>query len=376
MAGACPCGPAAGGRDTQSATANRCRRGMLDLQATSRYSLAVMKLVTKSTYARRRCQWCRKQFTPAAGGRPAVFCSATCRQRDYEARKGLRTRPDARLRPESSRAPRHGRLFVTSQNRPIFNPEDAKAMFLGVQPHEQTDFAKVALDLDFIVLNFFSAFLRRTAATAGEDQKRLLGIASGARQLLAAFGVNGPRNHLDNGETVNSFYMLAIPADTAPARWDLYLRHHMAEEISAPEMPSEWHATRATLRGLQMILVRAECAATIIGTDKGAPRKPATEELFLVGALHALYADVTGDKRWITTSVDNGKTDGPFVRFVMAVAKHIHDNLDALKPAASTDLAENLKALSTSPRRIGTRIRLSGRTKGANRSRLGERIVP
>ena len=110
---------------------------------------------------------------------------------------------------------------------------------LGVRPPEQTDFAKVAQDLDFIVLHFLSAFLRRTAATAGEDQKWLLGIASGARQLLAAFGVNGPRNHLDNGETANSFYMLAIPADTAPARWDLYLRHHMAEEFSAPEMPSE-----------------------------------------------------------------------------------------------------------------------------------------
>ena len=260
----------------------------------------------------------------------------------------------------------------------VFNPEDAKAMFLGVRPPEQTDFAKVAQDLDFIVLHFLSAFLRRTAATAGEDQKWLLGIASGARQLLAAFGVNGPRNHLDNGETANSILMLALPADvTLHRQWDLYLRHHMAEEISAPEMPSEWHATRATLRGLQMILVRAECAATIIGTDKGAPRKPATEELYLVGALHALYADVTGDKRWITTSVDNGKTDGPFVRFAMTVAAHIHDNLDALKPAASTDLAKNLKALSRSPRRINNRIRLvRKRLKGTNRSRLGERIVP
>jgi hypothetical protein len=331
----------------------------------------VTKLVTKPAYARRRCQWCRKQFTPTAGGRPAVFCSATCRQRDYEARKGLRARPDARLRPaQSSSEHRHGRLFVTSQERPIFNPDDAKVMFqncLGMRPPEQTDFAKVAQDLDFIVLNFFSAFRRRTAATAGEDQKWLLGIASGARQLLAAFGVNGPRNHLDNEETANAVSMLVIPADTMLPPWDLYLRHHMAEEISATEMPREWHATRAALRGLQMILIRAECAATIIGADKGTPRRPAAEELYLVGVLHALYADVTGDKRWITTSVDNGKSDGPFVRFAMAVAAHIHDNLDALKPAAPTGLAENLQSLSTSPRRIGARIRLI-RKQGANHS--------
>ena len=86
-----------------------------------------------------------------------------------------------------------------------------------------------------------------------------------------------------------------------------------------------------------------------------------------MGVLHALYADVTGDKRWITTSVDNGKSDGPFVRFAMAVAAHIHDNLDALKPAAPTGLAENLQSLSTLPRRIGARIRLI-RKQGANHS--------
>jgi hypothetical protein len=262
-------------------------------------------------------------------------------------------------------------LFVTAQERPIFNPEDAKVMFqncLKVRPPEQTDFAKVALHLDVIVLNFFSTFLRRTAAPAGEDQKWLLGIARGARQLLASFSVNGPRNHLDNVETVNSVSMLAIPTDaTLHRRWDLYLRQHMAEEISAPEMPSERQAIRAALRGLQMMLVRAECAATIVGTEKGAPREPAAEELYLVKALHALYADVTGDKRWITTSADTGKSGGPFVKFAMAVAAHIHDNLDSLEPAAPTGLAANLKSLSTSPRRIGARIRVI-RKQGANRS--------
>ena len=368
------CGATTAWRDTQSARRNGAGwdAGFRLTFRQPRVTAVVMKLVTKPAYARRRCQWCRKQFTPTAGGRPAVFCSATCRQRDYEARKGLRARPDVRLQPApSSRARRHGRLFATAQERPIFNPEDAKVMFrncLGVRPPEQTDFAKVALDLDFIVLNFFSTFLQRTAAPAGDDQKRLLVIARRTRKLLASFGVNGPRNHLDNVETVNSILMLDIPADAAlQRRWDLYLRQHMAEEISAPEMPSERHAIRATLRGLQMMLVRAECAATIVGTEKGARREPAAEELYLVKALHALYADVTGDKRWITTSADTGKSGGPFVKFAMAVAARIHDNLDSLEPAAPTGLAANLKSLSTSPRRIGTRIRLI-RKQGANRS--------
>ena len=42
----------------------------------------------------------------------------------------------------------------------------------------------------------------------------------------------------------------------------------------------------------------------------------------------------------------------------MTVAAHVCDNLDALKPAASAALAENLKVFSTSPRRIDNRIRL------------------
>jgi hypothetical protein len=104
-------------------------------------------------------------------------------------------------------------LFVTAQERPIFNPEDAKVMFqncLGVRPPEQTDFAKVAQDLDFIVLNFSV----HSGGTAAPAEDRGLWIV-GARQLLAAFGVNGPRNHLTIKKQPTGL-QLAIPAITFP----------------------------------------------------------------------------------------------------------------------------------------------------------------
>jgi hypothetical protein len=34
-----------------------------------------------------KCAWCRKRFARKATGRPATFCSASCRQRAYEKRK-------------------------------------------------------------------------------------------------------------------------------------------------------------------------------------------------------------------------------------------------------------------------------------------------
>lgn len=46
-----------------------------------------MEPVTKPARPKRRCQWCRKLFRPKSGGRPPVFCSASCRSRAYEKRK-------------------------------------------------------------------------------------------------------------------------------------------------------------------------------------------------------------------------------------------------------------------------------------------------
>ena len=44
------------------------------------------KTVTKSRN-RKRCRWCREFFKPAGRGRPPIYCSPSCRQRAYEARK-------------------------------------------------------------------------------------------------------------------------------------------------------------------------------------------------------------------------------------------------------------------------------------------------
>jgi hypothetical protein len=37
--------------------------------------------------ARLRCEWCRHLIKPKPRGRPARFCSASCRQRSYERRR-------------------------------------------------------------------------------------------------------------------------------------------------------------------------------------------------------------------------------------------------------------------------------------------------
>jgi hypothetical protein len=288
-----------------------------------------------------------------------MFCSATCRQRDYEARKGLRARPGAAPRPpaRNSVPRRFGRLLVTSYKRPIFQPKDVKALFhecRRVRRQNEADFDKIANDLDFIAQECISACRRRMAPTPGEDQKWLLGIASQAKRLLAAFGVNNLIDQPDN----NSVYLLGIPSDAPRHREDLYLRSKMAAEVGAAEVPDTSPAIRGALRGLQMIRVRAECAADIAGRGKGAARMAPPEELSLVARLHEVFANVTGDKRWHTINPQTGIPGGPFVRFVQAGAAHIRDNLDAVESPVPAALATNLTALSMSPGRIADRIRL------------------
>jgi hypothetical protein len=46
----------------------------------------VTKTVTKKR-AKTQCLWCRERITPQARGRTPRYCSASCRQRAYEARK-------------------------------------------------------------------------------------------------------------------------------------------------------------------------------------------------------------------------------------------------------------------------------------------------
>ena len=43
--------------------------------------------VTKQRRRARKCEWCRTLFQPAPIGRPPMYCSRSCKQRAYEARR-------------------------------------------------------------------------------------------------------------------------------------------------------------------------------------------------------------------------------------------------------------------------------------------------
>ena len=120
------------------------RRSYAD--TSSRVTKVSAVLTTKGVYARRRCRSCRRLFTPRPGGRPAVFCSASCKQRAYKTRKKGRGLPDARPTPaQSSSAHAIGPLVVTSQKGSIFEPEDVRSLLQkcrGARPSEEADLAR------------------------------------------------------------------------------------------------------------------------------------------------------------------------------------------------------------------------------------------
>ena len=72
----------------------------VDFAARSPIFHHVTKTVMKSPQVRprrkRRCAWCRGRMRQNKRGRPKVYCSASCRQRGYEARRAAR-QPPARL---------------------------------------------------------------------------------------------------------------------------------------------------------------------------------------------------------------------------------------------------------------------------------------
>jgi hypothetical protein len=252
-------------------------------------------------------------------------------------------------------------LILTSQNRKIFEPKDVGPLFKkrrGIRPPDKAEFDKVSTDLDSIARRYISSGHRRMAPTPGEDEQWFLGIARHVKSVLAAFGVHKTFDQPDN----NSVYMLVSAVDVSPQGEDLYLRSQMASASGARGALDGWTAIRVALYGLQMMMARAEGGAAISAKGKGAPRKTPSEEISLVAELHELYARVTGDKRWITTPADSGDPGGPFVDFVKAAVEHIQKNLDAVEPAAPVALAKNLKALSTSGRRIGKRISVARKT--------------
>jgi hypothetical protein len=308
--------------------------------------------MTKVSTGRRRCEWCGKAFKPKTGGRPAVFCGQACRQRAYEARKRSHTHSDAAA--HNAPEPRIASPVVTSRQKPFFTLEDAEQVFKKIgQARDGTDFGSVAGKLDLIADDCVHASRRGTAPTAGEHQKWFQLVGRVARKLLVHFGVNGPLDHLDGNRTAGAVNALlrAVPPNVS---LDFYLRDKMAKEIKAPT-PSEWHAIRAFLRGLQFLTHRTQLAADTMEKDKGALRTAPPEEIYLVAQLHPLYAEVTGDNRWYT-NFENETQGGLFVSFVSAVAAHIHDRLEILEPPAPARLVNGLKALSTSRRRIIKRI--------------------
>jgi hypothetical protein len=49
--------------------------------------LRQIRHVTKPVTKRRTCAWCKVRFRPTGRGRPPTYCSASHRQRAYEARR-------------------------------------------------------------------------------------------------------------------------------------------------------------------------------------------------------------------------------------------------------------------------------------------------
>jgi hypothetical protein len=256
-------------------------------------------------------------------------------------------------------------LIVTTQTKAIFQSEDVKALLqkCGLRPRDEPDFEQLSTELDSIAQQCIRLGLRQMAPTPGEDEKWFRRIARDAKRLLAAFGVNKPLDELDN----DSVYRLTIGVDIPHQPEDLDLRRTMAVESGAGDLLGEWRAIRVALYGLKMMMARAERAAVLAKSGKATPRKAPSEEVFLVAALHDLYTEVTGDNNWYTANLDNGTPSGPFIEFVQAMTAHIHDNLDAVHPVPPA-MAKNLKALSTSPRRIAKRVRQI--RKGTNHSSL------
>jgi hypothetical protein len=283
---------------------------------------------------------------------PRSICGQACRQRAYEARKRAHTHSDATA--HDNPAPRIAPLVITSREKPFFTPEDAEEVFKRIGPRERIDFGSVAGTLDLIADNCVHASRRGTAPTAGEHQKWFQLVGCVARKLLVHFGVSGPLDHLDGNRTAGAVNALlrAVPPNVS---LDFYLRDMMAKEIKAPTTPSEWHTIRACLRGLQFLTHRTDLAADAMEKDKGASRTAPREEINLVAQLHPLYVEVTGDEGWYTTNLEN-ETQSAFVSLVSAVAAHIHNRLEIVDPPAPARLANGLKALSTSPRRIIKRI--------------------
>jgi hypothetical protein len=321
----------------------------------------VMKAVTKAGGKKRRCQRCRKWFIPKTGGRPAKFCSASCRQRAYEARSALHTHPALQgsdiPAPQSSKKARIPLLFVGgSSEGSFFEPADAEACFEKAgKVLDGTDFSDVAAKLDVLAGVCVAASRKAGTATAREFLDRCRSMSSHAGKLLADFGLTSSFDQLITNDVVSALIVRA-PLDDRRCRLLLGL---MAKEVGIPGMLDPRRAFHLGLWGVQLI----GCVARLLSAApvQKALRRAPPEELLLVDRLHKLYEEVTGDDHWQTTPTDGTKEpvpSGPFVNLVSAVAGHIADRLHLVQPSPPQNLAVNMEALSNGPRRIGERIKV------------------
>lgn len=109
-----------------------------------------MKDVTKVHRRKQRCRWCRQFFKPKAGGRPPLFCGASCRQRAYEKRRwtpysasdalALDLLPFGALR-RISQSVRHAHMIELVMNGtvPLVDPAQIDGVLDQAKPQERTD---------------------------------------------------------------------------------------------------------------------------------------------------------------------------------------------------------------------------------------------
>jgi hypothetical protein len=294
-----------------------------------------------------------------------MFCRPACRQRAYEARMKSRASSTA-ARPTASRIVP---LVVSNRKEPFCTPEDVETFFPG-KIYERPDLERIAEELNLIADRCINISRQASAPSAGKRYKLLQSFGDNAGRFLAHFGLDKPLDHLDSNRTISALntLLLNVPANDPSS---LYLLERMAKEFNAPELPSKFHAYRAALRGVQLLMHDAQLGADATRKAMGAKRRAPPEEIYLVAALRSLYHSETGDDDWYTASLDTGIPSGRLVNFVGLIARRIHDHRDAVEPAMPPALVKNLETLSRSPRRIGKRMQEVRRLlKGTNELKL------
>jgi hypothetical protein len=304
--------------------------------------------MTKISGASERCQHCNKSFKRKARGRRARYCTRSCRQRAYEARKS--SVPARILAP-----------VATSIAGTFFGPEDAEALFQG-RAKEGIDFGYIADKLSLIAEGFIYGSRRGTAPTPGDRQEWLRHIVSHARAFLEDFGLSGPFDPL-NDKAVNE---LLLSASAKKSR-SLYHRQEIQKELGAPAEPTEWHILRAGLRCVQMVMQQAKLGVDAAEPCKGTNRKAPGDEINLVAEFQQLFIGVTDDQRRYTISHKRETQGGPLVDFICAAALLIHDRCQhgrsddgerpLIEPAPDAALLKRLKFLGTKRWRVIRRLR-------------------